>query len=133
MQKDAVDYDKRCDRCQKHNSIINQPEGNLNPITSPYPFAQWGLDIIRQFLRAIGNRRFVLVVTDYFTMRVEAEALANIRDADVKKFVWKNIVTRFGVPQVLILDNGLQFDSKDFWEYCNNLGIVNRYSSPAYP
>lgn len=66
-------------------------------------------------------------------MRVEAEALANIRDADVKKFVWKNIVTRFGVPQVLILDNGLQFDSKDFWEYCNNLGIVNRYSSPAYP
>lgn len=66
-------------------------------------------------------------------MRVEAEALANIRDVDVKKFVWKNIVTRFGVPQVLILDNGLQFDSKDFWEYCNNLGIVNRYSSPAYP
>ena len=66
-------------------------------------------------------------------MRVEAEALANIRDVDVKRFVWKNIVTRFGVPQVLILDNGLQFDSKDFWEYCNNLGIVNRYSSPAYP
>lgn len=66
-------------------------------------------------------------------MQVEAEALANIRDVDVKKFVWKNIVTRFGVPQVLILDNGLQFDSKDFWEYCNNLGIVNRYSSPAYP
>ena len=66
-------------------------------------------------------------------MRVEAEALANIRDVDVKKFVWKNIVTRFGVPQVLILDNGLQFDSKDFWEYCNNLGIINRYSSPAYP
>lgn len=58
-------------------------------------------------------------------MRVEAEALANIRDVDVKKFVWKNIVTRFGVPQVLILDNGLQFDSKDFWEHCNNLGIVN--------
>lgn len=66
-------------------------------------------------------------------MQVEAEALANIRDVDVKKFVWKNIVTRFGVPQVLILDNGLQFDSKDFWEYCNNLGIVNQYSSPAYP
>ena len=66
-------------------------------------------------------------------MRVEAEALANIRDVDVKKFVWKNIATRFGVPQVLILDNGLQFDSKGFWEYCNNLGIVNRYSSPAYP
>ena len=44
----------------------------------------------------------------------EAEALANIRDIDVKKFVWKNIVTRFGVSDSLILDNGLQFDSKTF-------------------
>ena len=64
---------------------------------------------------------------------VKAEALANIQDVDVKKVVWKNIVTRFRVPQVLILDNGLQFDSKAFREYCNNLGIFNRYSSPAYP
>ena len=47
---------------------------------------------------------------------VEVEALANIRDVDVKKFVWRNIVTRFGVPEVLILDNRLQFDSKAFRE-----------------
>ena len=33
--------------------------------------------------------------------------LANIRDVDVKKFVWKNILTRFGVPDSLISDNGL--------------------------
>ena len=81
----------------------------------------------------MGNKRFVLVATDYVTKWVEAEALANIRDVDVKKFVWKNIITRFGVPQVLILDNGLQFDGKAFREYCSNLGIINRYSSPAYP
>ena len=29
---------------------------------------------------------------DYFTKWVEAEPLANIRDVDVKKFIWKNIV-----------------------------------------
>ena len=74
---------------------------------SPWPFAQWGLDIIGPFPRAIGNRRFVLVAVDYFTKWAEAEALANIRDVDVKKFVWKNIVTRFGVSNSLISDNGL--------------------------
>ena len=74
-----------------------------------------------------------MVATNYVTKWVEAETLANIRDVDVKKFVWKNIVTRFGVPQVLILDNGLQFESKAFREYCSNLGKINRYSSPAYP
>ena len=70
---------------------------------------------------------------DYFTKWVETELLANIRDVDVKRFIWKNIVTRFGVPYVLISDNGLQFDSKAFRTYCSDLGIKNRYSTPAYP
>ena len=61
------------------------------------------------------------------------ESLANIRDVDAKKFVWKNIVTRFGVPYVLISDNGLQFNCKMFRRYCGELGITNRYSTPAYP
>jgi len=64
---------------------------------------------------------------------VEAEPLANIRDVDVKRFVWKNIVTRFVIPYTLISDNGLQFDSKAFRRYCCDLGITNRYSTPAYP
>ena len=52
---------------------------------------------------------------------------------NAKKFVWKNIVTRFGVPHSLISENGLQFDSKSFRLYCSELGITNRYSTPAYP
>ena len=75
----------------------------------------------------------MLVGTDYFTKWVETEPLANIRDADAKKFIWKNIVTWFGVPHSLISDNGLQFDSKFFRRYCYELGITNRYSTPAYP
>ena len=70
---------------------------------------------------------------DYFTKWAKAKALANIRDVDVKKFVWKNIITRFGVPDSLISDNGLQFDSRAFRKFCSNLGIKNKYSSPVYP
>lgn len=73
-----------------------------------------------------------MVATNYFTKWVETEALANIKDVDVKKFVW-NIITRFGVPWALILDNGLQFDSKAFRDYYSNLGIINRYPTLAYP
>ena len=75
----------------------------------------------------------MLVAVDYFTKWAEAKALANIRDMDVKKFVWKNIVTRFWVPDSLISDNGLQFDSKTFRTFCSDLGMKNRYSTPAYP
>ena len=34
---------------------------------------------------------------------------------------------------MLISDNGLQFDSKMFRKYCGELGIINRYSTSAYP
>ena len=63
----------------------------------------------------------------------EAEDLANIRDVDVKKFVWKNIVTKFGIPDSLILDNGLQFGNKAFQTFCRDLDIKNRYSISVYP
>ena len=75
----------------------------------------------------------MLVAVDYFTKWAKAEALANIRDVDVKKFVWKNIVTRFGVPNTFVSDNGVQFDSRAFRDFCRDLGIINRYFTPAYP
>ena len=81
----------------------------------------------------MGNKRFLLIDTDYFTKWVEIEPLANIRDVDAKKFIWKNIITRFGVTHTLISNNNLQFDSKAFRRYCSELGIANRYFTPAYP
>ena len=77
--------------------------------------------------------KYLLVAIDYFTKWVEVEPLANIRNQDLKRFMWQNIVTRFGVLNILILDNELQFDSKAFQSYCCDLGIKNRYSTPSYP
>ena len=85
------------------------------------------------FPKAVRNKKYLLVCTNYFIKWVEVKPLANIRDVDVKRFIWNNIVTRFGVPYALISDNGLQFDSKAFRKYCSDLGIKNRYSTPAYP
>ena len=124
---------KKCDVHQRFAPNIHQPKGVLNPLSSPWPFAKWGLDIVGPFPKTTENKRYLLVGTNYFTKWVEAEPLANIKDVDAKKFVWKNIVTRFRVPHTFISDNGLQFDSKSFRRYCCELGIMNRYSTPAYP
>ena len=133
MQKEALENVRKCDQCQRFAPSIHQPEGILNPLTSPWPFAQYGLDIVGPFSKVVGNKKYLLVGTDYFTKWVETEPLVNIRDVDAKRFVWKNIITRFGVPHVLISDNILQFDSKMFRRYCGELGITNRYSTLAYP
>ena len=133
MQKKAQKYVRKCDQYQRFAPNIHQPDGVLNPLSSPWPFAQWGLDIVGYFPKTVGNKRYLLVGMDYFTKWVEAKPLANIRDMDAKKFIWKNIITRFRVPHTLISDIGLQFDSKAFRRYCCDLGITNRYSTPAYP
>ena len=133
MQRETQEYVRKCDQCQRFAPSIHQLRGILNPLSSPWPFAQWGLDIVGPFPKAVGNKKYLLVGTDYFRKWVEAELLTNIRDVGAKKFVWKNIVTRFGVPHVLISDNGFQFDGKMFRRYCGELGITNRYSTPAYP
>ena len=133
MQREALKYVRKCDQYQRLTPSIHQPGGILNPLSSSWPFAQWGLDIVGPFLKAVENKKYLLVGTDYFTKWVEVEPLANIRDVDAKRFIWKNIVTQFGVPHVLISDNGLQFDSKMFRKYCGEQGIINRYSTPAYP
>ncbi|RVX00272.1 Gag-Pol polyprotein [Vitis vinifera] len=78
-------------------------------------------------------KKFLLVATDYFSKWVEAEAYASIKDKDVTKFVWKNIVCRFGIPQIIIADNGPQFDSIAFRNFCSELNIRNSYSTPRYP
>ena len=89
------------------------------------------MDIVDLFPKAARNKRYLLVGIDYFTKWVKAEPLANIRDVDAKRFFWKNIVIQFGVSHTLISDNSLQFNSKAFKRYCCDLGITNRYSTPA--
>ena len=50
--------------------------------------------------------KFLVVSIDYFTKWVEAEPLATISEKNVKSFVWKAVICRFGIPRVLISDNG---------------------------
>ena len=71
-----------------------------------WPFAQLGLDILGPFPLGTRHMKFLVVEIDYFTKGVEAKPLAKITQQNVKNFVWKNIICRFGVPRVLISVNG---------------------------
>ena len=64
---------------------------------------------------------------------MEVEALATITKKNVQSFVWRNIICRYSIPRVLILDNGKQFDNASLKDVCSQLGIKNHYSSPSYP
>ena len=64
---------------------------------------------------------------------MEAKPLAKITQQNIKNFFWKSIVCRFGVPKVLVSNNGQQFDNTPFREFCEQFRINNHYSSPSHP
>ena len=133
MQADAVELVKRCDKCQRFGNVQRLPAEKLTAITFPWPFSQWGIDIICPLPQGKGQVKFLLVAIDYFTKWVEAEALLTITEARIQSFVWKNIICRFGIPLTIISDYGRQFDSQTFRDFCSGLGIKNQFSSPGHP
>ena len=77
--------------------------------------------------------KFLVVGINYFTKWVEAEALATITEKNIRSFVWRNIICKYGIPRVIVFDNRKQFNNSAFRDFCSELGIKNHYSSPAHP
>ena len=55
-------------------------------MTAPWPFVQWGLDIMGPFPTALSQLKFLVVGIDYFTKWVEAEPLATITEKSIRTF-----------------------------------------------
>lgn len=75
----------------------------------------------------------MIVAIKYFSKWSEAEAIRSITAQQMINFVWGNIICRFRIPHVLILDNGTEFDCKEFKKFAGNLGIDHRFASVAHP
>ena len=44
-------------------------------------------------------------------------------EIDIKNFVWKSIIYRFGIPRIIVSDNEKQFDNDPFRDFCSKPGI----------
>ncbi|KAI5317785.1 hypothetical protein L3X38_037492 [Prunus dulcis] len=124
MHQDANSLVKRCDKCQRFGNVPQIPAER---------FAQWGLDLIGPMSQGKGQVKYAVVAVDYFTKLVEAEPLATITAAKMEDFVWTHICCRFGIPYAIITDNGRQFDSELFRQFCTRLKINLFFASPAHP
>nr|CAH67541.1 H0425E08.9 [Oryza sativa]CAH67733.1 H0522A01.4 [Oryza sativa] len=129
---DAVDLVRRCRACQFHARQTHQPAQALQTIPFSWPFAVWGLDILGPFRRAPGGFEYLYVAVDKFTKWPEAYPVIKIDKHSALKFI-RGITARFGVPNRIITDNGTQFTSELFGDYCEDMGIKLCFASPAHP
>ncbi|PKU60276.1 hypothetical protein MA16_Dca027859 [Dendrobium catenatum] len=133
IKQDALELVRKCNSCQLHANLTHLPAAETSTLQSPWPFAQWGIDIMGPFPIATGQRKFIILAVDYFTKWVEAEPLAKITEANAKQFLWKNIICRFGIPAKVITDNGTQFTGRVFTTFCKDLHIHLINTAVAHP
>ncbi|GJY02675.1 reverse transcriptase domain-containing protein [Tanacetum coccineum] len=105
MHIDAWKLIRECNDCQVHRPIPRRP----------------------------GKVKFLIIAIDYFTKWIKAKPVATITGNQVKKFVWDNIVCRFGLPGKIVSDNGKQFRDNPFKDWCEKLYICQCFTSVKNP
>lgn len=134
MRADAQKIAQSCQACQYYAPASHLPGVEMQIMAGPCPFAMWGLDLLGPFTpKAPGQLEFIIVAVDYFTKWIEAVALASTTVASVKKFLWQNVICRYGLPQEIVTNKGPQFNSPILSGWCESLGIKLKIASVAHP
>ncbi|XP_014496823.1 uncharacterized protein LOC106758406 [Vigna radiata var. radiata] len=116
IEQDYKDFVQKCISCQYHGHDTQIPLSELMGIISPWPFAQWGMDIAGPLPLAKGQCKYLLMAIDYFTKWIEVEALATI-----------------SARKKIITDNGRQFIDRTLEDFLKGLGIKHVTSSVEHP
>ncbi|GKV09019.1 hypothetical protein SLEP1_g20584 [Rubroshorea leprosula] len=133
MVEDAQGYVKKCPTCQFNADDIHMPGEMLSSLTSPWPFAQWGVDLLGPFVKGKGGCIFLVVAVDYFTKWIEAKPLSTTTERKIEEFLFNSILCRFGIPKRIIADNGPQFRAAALRSFCDDYGIELALTSVYTP
>lgn len=103
----------------------------MKSLLAPFPnlsgrFKVIHVDIIGP-LSPSSNYRYCLTVIDRFTRLVTADA------STVAQNLYQNWIARFGVPQIVVTDQGRQFESTLFRDLSKLLGFNRHRTSPYHP
>ncbi|GJS52349.1 reverse transcriptase domain-containing protein [Tanacetum coccineum] len=129
--KDANEYVRRCDACQRSGNISSRNEMPQNNIQVCEVFDVWGLDFMGPFPQSRGNK-YILVVVDYVSKWVKAQALPTNDARVVVKFL-RSLFARFGVPKALISDRGTHFCNSQLEKALQRYGVTHKLSMAYHP
>ncbi|PKI70808.1 hypothetical protein CRG98_008803 [Punica granatum] len=99
METNCVKHVRHCHRCQVYADQIKAPPNELRPMTAPWPFSMWVMDVIGPINPKVSNgHMFVLVAIDYFTKWIKAITLASVTAKAVARFLRRDVIARCQHP-----------------------------------
>jgi transposase InsO family protein len=129
---DATRIVRTCEGCQFYAKQTHLPAQALQTIPITWLFAVWGLDLVGPLQKALGGYTHLLVAIDKFSKWIEVRPLNIIRSEQAVAF-FTNIIHRFGVPNSINTDNGTQFTSRKFLDFCEDHHTRVDWAAVAHP
>ena len=125
MTTELKEYIAKCDVCMAHRS-----EQSKEPIQQ-HEFAARPWSKVAADLCDL-DKRTLLVISDYYSNYIEVARVASVTSRSIIKEL-KAVFARFGIPDVLVTDNGPQFSSAEFSVFARTWDFDHMTSSPKYP
>ena len=133
IEKDVGSFVAGCSSCQQRKT----PAGLKVPLEPPYfptrPFEQISMDIVGPLPRSGRGNKYLLTMIDNFTRYAEGITLKEPTAKETARALVELIVTRHGVPERLLTDQGRNFVSELLKETCRELGIRKLQTTPYHP
>ncbi|CAF4407465.1 unnamed protein product, partial [Didymodactylos carnosus] len=134
MQQTIHDYINSCPNCNQHNYSRKKKPGHLYPIPPQQgPFQMIGIDYCGPLMLTPSGNRYVLCITDHFSKRVTAVPLLNCTAQTTAETILTEYICKFGVPTVILLDNGTHFQNQLMSALMYLLGHNHIYSTTYHP
>nr|GEU30264.1 reverse transcriptase domain-containing protein [Tanacetum cinerariifolium] len=127
IYKDAHEFVKNYDSCQRQAKISQRDEMPQNSIQICEIFDIWGIEFMGPFLYLRRNK-YILVALDYLSKWVKAKALPTNDARVVCKFL-KSLFARFGAPRAIISDRGTYFCNGQFPKVMLRYEVTHRLST----
>lgn len=133
MRKDVYKYVSACPECQKFKYGNAPTSGPMQLHLVNEPWHTIGMDIMGPFTTTASQKRFLLVVVDYFTRWVELFPIRLTTSTEITNIMMNEIFSRYGLPKYIVSDNGPQFVSHLFRNFCETFGIQQNLTANYHP
>ncbi|UYV78601.1 hypothetical protein LAZ67_16002112, partial [Cordylochernes scorpioides] len=134
MLKDVSEFVKTCHLCQSRKGSNQSPSGLLQPIPpANYPFERIGIDFVGPLPSTKRRRKWIIVLTDYYTKYAETKAVSEATVKEVSTFLIEQIFLHHGAPRFLISDRGSQFTSNLMKEVMKMCKVKHCFTTSYHP